>query len=446
MVINNYVKCSTCCTKFRLRIQAANRDIKFSFSCPKCNTILSGKYVFKHGSDEKNTKNNCVAYHPEKSEQGINNAEYVQELSAEFLQKKIEVDNFDKTRLDSYATPFMRTIQLLGKENVKKINEKERYLFTYESYANDLTLIEDLYINKKFDLLQYKLTKGNLPLIELLKNTLPDDFQFICKNELDMITIIHQARNILITNLLDSRRKSNIYNAPLNFTNTIISKINLVDPLIKHLGDKGYFYSFHSRMVEVTRDYTEILPYLIPLITAVDYYSSVLKSGEYIISIEIFRDITSLYQKMFELFCDGIDLIIGLNNIFERGSYNLFFMPKKNMSTFEEVINSYTSKFLKYTEQLKNEKFTGGLFDILSNVIRNSEGHFDRTYDFDNNEVVFKNKHKGSEEILRVDYVTFISDFIMLFNATNELFEYCYQMEKVFLIRCKFQKPYYGRK
>lgn len=445
MVINNYVKCSTCSTKFRLRIQVANRDIKFSFSCPKCNTILSGKYVFKNGSDEKNTKNNCSDYYPKKSEHGINNAEYVQELSAEFMQKKLEVDSFDKTKLDSYITPFMRTIQLLGEENIGKISEKESYLFRYESYANDLILIEDLYINKKFDLLQYKLTKGNLQLIELLKNTLPKDFKFICKNELDMITIIHQARNILITNLLDLTRKSNVLNAPLNFT-SIISKINLVDPLIKHLGDKGYFYSFHSRMVEVTRDYGEILPYLIPLITAVDYYSSVLKSGEYIISIEIFRDITSLYQKMFELFCDGIDLIIGLNNIFERGSYDSFFMPKKNMSTFEEVINSYGSKFLKYTEQLKNEKFTGGLLDILSNVIRNSEGHFDRTYDFDKNEVVFKNKHKGSEKIHRVDYVTFISDFIMLFNATNELFEYCYQMEKVFLIRCKSQKPSYGRK
>jgi len=426
MVANIYIKCSVCSSTIRLRIQMGYRDIPFMFYCPDCQTIIKGEIVLESKSGHKKTWfENAIEYSTK-----ANTAKYVQELSSEFLQKKISLDDKD---IGMMLTPFMRNA-MQGEEKIHKIMDVQRFYNFYSNYRNELETIQELYLNKKYDILKIKVRNKDWKLIERLKTTLPNEWEPLFDNQLDFLMVVHQSRNMLITNLLNLTNRQNVFDAPKMFTDNIIPIIEKMLPLIKYYGDADKFVHFNKRMNEITSDYMEILPVLLPVISSMDEYREELLSKEYIISYGPLYELTNLYQKMYELFCDGIDLVIGMNNAFNRGNYEKFCKSFSKVSGYRDTINSYSSKYLKYSELLMIfDKFSPPFLGVIHNKIRNAEGHFNRHVQPDTNEIVFKDLHKGNSTEIRIDYLEFATSVVDLFSALDLLFEYHYQSEKMYL-------------
>jgi hypothetical protein len=438
MVINEYLKCSICSATIRLRIQVGYRDIPFMFFCPDCKTEIKGEIVFENNGSKKTWMKNVERYTPEG-----NTAKYVQEISSEFLQKKISLDEWIPEKMIS---PFLRNF-MQGEEKIKIIIDVQRYYNFYSVYKNELKIIQELYLNNKYELLRNKIKNKELKLVQELKKTFPKEWKLKFENQLDFLMIIHQARNLLITNLLNLASKQNILNSPKVIRDDLFPILDKIKPLIKLFGDSDRFTQFNKRMDEVTYNYMEILPFLLPVISSVDYYREELLSKEYIISYEPLFELTNLYQQMFELFCDGIDLVIGINNAFNRGNYEKFCKYFRNVSSFNEIINSYNSKYKKYTELLMVfDKFSPPFIGIIHNKIRNAEGHFNRQVEPDTHEIVFKDLHMGNNTEIRIDYLEFALSVVQLYSALDFLFEYHYQLNKSYFqlfkgLRCNYDHP-----
>lgn len=425
MVANKYVKCSVCGATIRLRIQVGYRNIPFMFYCPDCETEIKGE-INVDGGDKKTWMNNVEEY-----DSKTNTAKYVQELSSEFLQKKIAIDSMSP---ENFISPFIRNMMQGGEEKLKRINDIQRYYNNYINYKNDLKTMQDLYNNKKYDVLRIKIKDKSFELIELLKTTLPKEWNSKFINQLDFLMVIHQSRNLLITNLLNYVNKENVLNAPKNIQDEILPSLEKFKPLMRLYGDNDKFDQYNQRMNEITENYMEILPILLPVISSIDEYRQELMSKEYVISYGPLFALTNLYQKMYELFCDGIDLVIGMNNVYNRGEYDKFCKTFDRISGFENIINSYSSKYKKYSELLMIfDKFSTPFVMAVHNKVRNAEGHFNRQVETNNHEIVFKDLHRGNNHEIRIDYLEFATNVVDLYNKLNVLFEYHYQLNKIYL-------------
>lgn len=426
MVSNIYVKCSVCSTTIRLRIQMGYRDIPFMFYCPDCKSKIKGEIVLDSVSSGKKTRfENATQLI---SEDGA--AKYVQELSSEFLQKKIYLNDMNT---GSMLTPFMRNA-MQGEEKLQRLMDVQRYCDFYSNYRNELNTIQELYLNKKYDILRSKIRNKEWKLIERLKTVLPKEWKLEPLNQLDLLMIVHQSRNMLITNLLNLTNRQNVLGAPSLIEAELYPILDKIKPFIKLYGDADKFVHFNKRMNEITSDYMEILPILLPVLGSIDDYREELLSKEYIISYEPLFELTNLYQKMYELFCDGIDLVIALNNAYNRGDFEKFCKSFNKISGFQNTINFYNSKYKKYSELLMVfDKFSQPFLGIIHNKIRNAEGHFNRHVEPDTHEIVFKDLHIGNNAEIRIDYLEFTTSVIDLFSALDLLFEYHYQLEKMYL-------------
>lgn len=157
--------------------------------------------------------------------------------------------------------------------------------------------------------------------------------------------VTHQSRNMLLTNHLNFSNRQNVLDALKMISDELIPILDKIRPLIQLYGDVDQFVQFNKRMNGVIGDYMEILHNLLPVISSIDDYRQELLSKEYIISYGPLFELTSLYQKMVELFCVVIDLIIGINNAYNRGNYEIFSKGFNRVTWFLDVINSYNSKY-----------------------------------------------------------------------------------------------------
>lgn len=428
MTTNYYVTCNTCSTGLRLRAQIGYKNINVDFYCPVCNTHIIGKVIIPQNPDlskksmgiEFNIDN--VSY--DKNHDNL--SDYVVELSSEFLQARISKD----TELIK-LTPFMRTFSQIGEDGIEHLNTLDKNYDKLLSYKNDFIVISDLWNNNKLDILTQKV--NNLKLTKLMIHTWRKPNRYKITREIEMLMAVHQSRNFLITPFNEKKRVERINKFPELFSIEIYPYNT--EQLIAFsllIGSLDFFKDFEKRMHELTVKYIELLPDLIPIINNLEYNKENLKSKLYTITSKYVLVLTDFYAKCYELFCDKIDLILGLNNIFMRSDFNKFGVATKK-DTFIEVINSFNSKFKKYNDLLVlMDKFSPAFIGLVSNKIRNAEGHFNREFVIDENAIRFIDNHRGNLREEVVDYLEFVAETIKLFNALNELFEYSYQIDKIY--------------
>ena len=395
MVHNEFISCNVCDTKINLRSQMGYFDIHFKFRCPKCKTQISGTLkIAERENVGYDIKNACLS---SLKKDITDSCCYSIELSAEFPTRKAcyrNMSTFDET-------PFMRNMRFYDDdwEAFKFVGEAmhfanfiktrwSEYLSNYELFWNNQYAL--LYDRLEKELAQYE----DMPISRVV-------------NELDAAMALYQlfvgttgVSRILVPNALPEY--------------TDISKIIVVEE-VQNKEMIGYAKSLSPRLNEIERKgfklidlFSKVYEQLIPVVAlrSANCIDNV-DRDQYGIMTTNFEELTDFYAKSYEWILDNLNIIITLNNIVKRNDVNIC----HNNKEFEEVL-SIGSKYKKIDFVGKSEPFSKPM-ESVRNRIRNAIQHFESEIDYESQEMIFIDNHRGnmrSEKLYLIDFASLCID------------------------------------
>lgn len=408
MVVKLYYKCSICGCHIGLRYQIGYFDIPVNIYCPNCNTHISGIIQIK-GKNENQLKNVVPISHFSDG--------YTLELATEFLIKKY------KKGFMIDLTPFLRSDPFDDERNKIRI----RIMFLAKNYSNASCVIENI----------YNLLKNNQ--LELLKKYLKNQAEpgglFFEEKKL-LNDVINPLDFLMITkkyimNILDASITSNthkVINEIIDNTKKIfIKNTRSTKDFLKFLNENNYFDIYFNKIPEYIVKYLSKINQLIPIYQCYETFNNVNLEEEGISTLSI-EDMHELYTKGYEIICDSVDVLFGLNNMENRVSYDIFSDGRAN---FSEKLNGYGSKYNKYLAVAKlDTKFSKEFINLLENIIRNSNAHNSMSFDGLNQVITFVDKNKGKSRKRNMYFLEFGKKIIEIYSSILYLWEYYYQSLK----------------
>lgn len=413
MVNNSYYKCSFCGTTLRLRYQVGYFDIPVSIYCPKCNCHVSGK-IYINQNEPSISENIFGAETIDE-----HNAEYLIELSTEFLVDKCKKNDPDQIDLSIFlkSNPF-------DEERAKRRNDLMYLAQNAEHSANIIENLYNLLKKNEISLIKECFLKTDDPIMDYYRKNV--DYNKI-KNRVDAMLAIKHYINSVISPTMTAGVFKNMY----EIMNTKVRRIvqNHLPAFLEYLSyiNTDYLDTYLYRMPKFFIDYLKCVEQLIPVYDNYSTFDSIDLSAKGISTISI-DDLSSIYKKGYELLCDSIDLVSGLYNIETFGHFDAF---GNGRESFEEKMNKFSSKYNKYKELTTNgSDLFDGIRDRLNNIIRNAEGHNSIIINGLNQEVTFCNKHKGKINNFTTSFLEFGKMCIDLYSAVLYVWEYLYQLVK----------------
>lgn len=430
MVKNSIYKCDYCNSLLRLRYQVGFFNIPISVYCPKCNSHITGTILV----DNKNVgvKEYVVGAERDDGE----DFDYVIELSTEFL--------VDKTKAKKDFPKYPISMFLQSNPFDEDRNKRRELLLNFVgSSGYYINVIENLYNlldeNEIGLIREYYLKNDSLPFLKETRKTI--DYGNIINNLDAMLATKHLFNNILAP-IMPKGVFQNIYDI-MNVKTRRLIKMHLasVKEFLNTLDD-DFFQIYLHRIPSFIVDYIKHSDQLIPIYDNYETFDTIdlKKKGISTMSID---DMAVIYKKGYELLCDSIDLLIGLYNIETNGSYDNF---GNGLSDFNEILNSYNSKYNKYEDFTKNDSnLFDGIREKLNNVIRNAEGHDSIVVNGLTQEITFVNKHKGNIKKHKTTFLEFGKECIDLFVAILYVWEYYYQFMKLKAVLIDGKPLHYGK-
>lgn len=404
MIDRSYIKCDFCKTNILLRFQIGEFNIPFNFCCPNCNVNITG--VRKIISNNLLELNNATLI-------GEVEPDYFVDLSVELPHRKIQKYISFEEMYSNGSSPFMDIMRLF--------KEPQDYMNIMKSIGdfmlfkvNDWNLLKslyDVYMGNKIEFIKD-------PILEISPN-------YIVNNKLDAAMALHQSSVIGLNKILplNSLNEFMIYSSKIMGTD----KIAKVKEFVKFLKNNMDFDFELKRIVKVYSRFFEDFERYIPIITiSLGGIREKFNKESYGIATISFDNMINFYKDSYELLLDMITIAIGLNNIFIRGNYDIFF-EDANASNFVQYNNLPKSQRLK---ALNQEELFSKCIEMDRNV-RNAIAHY--TYDFDSNSqrIRFYDKYRGSENIVELylcDLASLCYDNITILVYLNELF---YNLRKI---------------
>ena len=305
MVINKFISCQTCNEKINIRIQAEDNRIPFIINCPECSTQISVEIDL---SKNKQLKVNNAS-------EIQNNLEFPMwcvELSSRFPVRKMFV------REDIGLSPFFTTLQQFENgeieifisvmNEIEVLNERVK-----KGIFEDFLRINNLFMNgnEKYFLIE---TQKLLPFIE--------NYTAIAKvnNLLDGVMVLHQNFILSGINILLKDEDLDEY---IDISKKIIYSVNNKELLKYYSQYEKTINQLETRSYSLVNDFFKLFPQLSPVVILIksNKYEDI-DQEKYGISTAIYRDLKEFYASSYEWLLDALDIVIALNNIFERQDYS----------------------------------------------------------------------------------------------------------------------------
>lgn len=391
MVTNLYMKCDVCGSIINLKWQVGHIEYApVSIVCAECKTIL--KFVLITNQNE------ITLDMKTKNASRVKDArpDFIAETSSELLTYKIS----RQRNILPGRTPFMRTLEMVGMDNYQSFNQSFlRGIHTVEHYNNVYHRINDLYYNGNFDYLEKQLVgkidvskKGdvlsNVEIIEnLYKFNIMYYLNFFKENELDDL----YKQNIDMMKILRNDKREEYDKFLTNFC---------TDEMLKE-----YDIRLYKSINLILDDFYLFLPATILSFIDQDKHPKVL--DDYTLTTTNFEDVKNIYMAVYENLLKVYDIIILLNNILKRDSYEAFpddiEINMKKIQTINQFTKLTKGNKLKFLER-------GEHYDVLmpdfNGKIRNSIGHESWGYEPFEHKVIFKNESGGIvEEMYLLEFV-----------------------------------------
>ena len=411
MVRNDFYKCEICDCHIRLRYQCGYFDIPVSIYCPHCNTHIFGKInLTQEPYGIKLT--NAIKQNP--FDDG-----YVIELASEFVTKKYQ-DNTNS----SIISPFMRS-NPFDENRTKRRGSVMIIAQNLDGYKKRIENIFNLLRGNNIELLKKFLNKS----VEKDTEAVFEQFDYkVIKNSLDAVMATKYCIMPFLLNTIAPNLKTEFNNIVSKMVDIIKNNTGSLIDYVNFLDTHKYFDVYYHRIPKYIIHYLEKISQLIPVYDVHPILSEIDQTSLGVTTISI-DDMHDLYSKGYELLCDSIDVLFGLDNINKYGVYNDFGAGAED---FMAKMNSYRSKFKKY-EQLSNltPMFTVGIANILNNIIRNSDAHYSMEMDGLSQKVIFMDKHQQRTRCHELSFLDFGAACVDIYSAILLVWEYYYQLLKI---------------
>ncbi len=402
MVASTTIKCNYCNKRILARFQVGYNNIPFDFYCP-CGVSINGKYILD------NTKLELV--NAKEVNTNLDEIDYYINLSSEFYSKKLAEYKGLNDMISNGLTPFMISIMCFEDDNIVDVGRKVSIYLDYQK--NDWTKIKPL----------YELFFNNK--IELIKQSISEySFLLDIENTLDAYMALHQINIIKFSNIFDE----DILKKYIEITHDIsnVDKNNGLLKFIEYIKEKENFTLLSKKIFEVYNEWIENFDKFLPIVYMSFANNKKLSKEEYGITTINLDGLKSFYVKSYELILELLLVPVGLNNIFERGEYNLFYKESKakNFDSYF-LLNKY-DRVYTLSDDDKFSKYLN-----LNRHVRNSISHFDYEYDKLTQLITFYDRFKGkcsTNPMYLRDFAEICFDNFKLLVYLNELF---YSIRKV---------------
>ena len=420
MVINKFISCQTCNKKINIRIQAEDNRIPFIINCPECLTQISVEIDL---SKNKQLKVNNAS-------EIQNNLEFPMwcvELSSRFPVRKMFL------REDLGLSPFFTTLQQFENgeieifisviNEIEVLNERVK-----KGIFEDFLRINNLFMNgnEKYFLIE---TQKLLPFIE--------NYTAIAKvnNLLDGVMVLHQNFILSGINILLKDEDLDEY---IDISKKIIYSVNNKELLKYYSQYEKPINQLETRSYSLVNDFFKLFPQLSPVVILIksNKYDDI-DQEKYGISTAIYRDLKEFYASSYEWLLDALDIVIALNNIFERQDYSKC-LKNKDFNSELQMINSKFQKIDMFISD--DEPFSKSLTNI-NNKIRNAIQHYSDEINYINQKIYFYDKHRGKTRVDEISLMDFAKLCIENFAWIIYIMELIYNLQKLALILNKKLKP-----
>lgn len=377
MTVNYFIKCPVCGRVTRMRTPAGYiYSTPVRIHCGNCNTLLTSEFI----SDNEKVKayyvpGNCKEVFPQ-------NYDYYGEASGEILCRKIEF--LPGTKEDLSNPPSLSPVFGF----FRSMSEDDKNCFiNYACYAHDLV--------EQWDLSQIKYNLFLSGKMELLKEKYEAEAEVLgydFSSEFDIVRYIYYSFFFDCGGIFKKKEIKKI----LLEINDHFRHLDLVSlkNYIAYLDENNRIASIQTKLFEIMFSYIKIVKNLIPAVCANLYDDPTTIDTETLgLTTCSFEDIKNFYLDSYENLVECCDLVIGLDNIENRGSFDSF-TNNLDMSTFIGQRKGNRIKFLV------NSEFFSQVFNISgnSNELRNAIGHNDFIYNGITQTIEYSVKNKGENK------------------------------------------------
>lgn len=418
MTVNYFLKCPVCGSITRMRSPAGYMfSTPVRIHCGNCSTLLTGEFI----SDNEKIKayyepGNCEEVEPQKYQ-------YYGEASGEMICNKLEVNTFKdfNPMLPFKPSPvfaFMTSMDLDVRDD----------FIDYACYTHDLS--------KKFDSEQIKYNLFLNNNFELIKKNYKSEAQkagYKLDSDIEVFRFIYYSLFFDCGGLF---KKKEIHNMTIQI-NDHIRRLNFtkLQDFITELTSINRIEIAQRKLFEIMFAYIKISQNLVPAI-GVNFYNdpTSIEKDTLGISTCTFEDIKTFYQDVFETLAEFSDIVIGLDNIENRGSYDSF-KTKLDMKKFREQRKGNKINFLDCNE------FFSRIFHLPSdsNELRNAIGHNDFEYNGVKQELKYIVQNSG--QVKNTYLLDIAIECVNLTRSTYILIMFLYQIKRYVNLKCKVSVP-----
>lgn len=414
LISNHFIVCDSCSTTINLRSQAGYSDIPYNINCPKCSTHIYGKVKF-------NQENAKIALEVENASEkhveiGKKDKYYSAELSSEFPTMKMYFRSFDLA--DYEGTPFIRNSSFYGgiSQSQHALERSLKFSANFNKRWKKIKIYFNLSWNNQDFLLYPKLEKElyDYKLNQLIK----------VENKLDSIMALHHL--LLTTTGLPFALPTDTLSEYNDIANIIFQDKNKRKEIQKFTSTiSSDINDIEKKAFKLIDSFSKLYEQLIP-VAALRNSNSLWRvdKEKYGITTANFEELSDFYAKSYEWILDNINIIIALNNIECRNSFENCPEGKE----FKEVLN-IRSKIRKtgYIDDL--EPFSTPT-NSLNNRYRNAIQHFDNEIDYVSQKIVFTDKHAGKINQESMYFIDFADLCIENFSIIIYILELVYQIRR----------------
>ena len=292
----------------------------------------------------------------------------------------------------------------------------------------DFLRINNLFMNgnEKYFLIE---TQKLLPFIE--------NYTAIAKvnNLLDGVMVLHQNFILSGINILLKDEDLDEY---IDISKKIIYSVNNKELLKYYSQYEKPINQLETRSYSLVNDFFKLFPQLSPVVILIksNKYDDI-DQEKYGISTAIYRDLKEFYASSYEWLLDALDIVIALNNIFERQDYSKC-LKNKDFNSELQMINSKFQKIDMFISD--DEPFSKSLTNI-NNKIRNAIQHYSDEINYINQKIYFYDKHRGKTRVDEISLMDFAKLCIENFAWIIYIMELIYNLQKLALILNKKLKP-----
>ena len=422
MNANFFVKCKTCYSIMRIRVQAGFYNwIPFTYECPECKVICSGEISIPSQispSEKMNSKpiaklKNCIEVNED--ELAIDEVNSVIQLSSELYTDKFMKSEGVTHQMVNLSPHMQYAIRGIDTSELQEI--VSRFLRKLYSREEDYLAFWNLY--EKSPKYLYKKKKIlNISNIHLQN-----------QNE-------NQKIGFLQDFLYDEIRNNKYYkNLGYNFLSKVESirkkKFKEFQKLSTFLEFNYLFFS--RKLFTVTSNFLNYYNYILPII--LNELAGTLKVDDVKTSLGIaqtdFETLKSFFSENYEDLKDLVVLLVLINNIYYREDISKF--HEQFNSEFSKISEDIKNDLLLFNSKIRNvgnrikiykyDESNVIMDSVFDNEIRNSIDHRDYNYEYNNQLISFQNKSDGKKMYL-IEFGDYLLKGFILANILWDIIMY----------------------